>query len=115
MRNQPMKKLSDLARDFSIENLERYLLDQEFTIDIKPYNIQDIEEKYNISDIKKIGYIRLKQNSDLVVFDIKIENLTERTSKKKQFNIAKKLLDKKLYGLFVFYDDNKNFRLFFCV
>ncbi len=109
-----MDKLSTLAKDFSIENLESYLLDKGFTIDIKPaYYIQDIEEKYNISDIKEIGYIRLKQEANLVVFAIKIENLTERTSKKKQFNIAKKLLEKNLYGLFVFYDDNKNFRLSF--
>jgi len=109
-----MDKLSTLAEDFSIENLESYLLDKGFTIYTEPaYDTQDIEEKYNISDIKEIGYIRLKQEANLVVFAIKIENLTERTSKKKQFNIAKKLLEKNLYGLFVFYDDNKNFRLSF--
>jgi Type II restriction enzyme, methylase subunits len=49
----------------------------------------------------------------LVVFAIKIDNLTERTSKKRQFDIAKRLLGLKFYGLFVFYDDNKNFRLSF--
>jgi len=111
-----MDKLSTLAKDFSIKNLESYLLDKGFTVYTEPaYYIQDIEEKYNISDIKEIGYIRLKQEANLVVFAIKIENLTERTSKKKQFNIAKKLLEKnqKFYGLFVFYDDNKNFRLSF--
>jgi hypothetical protein len=109
-----MEKLSDLARDFSLENLERYLLYKGFTVDIKPVlDIQDIEEKYSVSDIKEIGYIRLKQNSDLVVFAIKIDNLTERTSKKRQFDIAKRLLGQKFYGLFVFYDDNKNFRLSF--
>jgi hypothetical protein len=109
-------KLSTLARDFSLENLENYLLDKGFTVDISPvYDIQDIEEKYKVSDIKEIGRIRLKQNSDLVVFAIKLDNLTERTSKKNQFNIAKRLLEKyqKFYGLFVFYDDNKNFRLSF--
>ncbi|MBX0310828.1 MAG: hypothetical protein JHC31_03335, partial [Sulfurihydrogenibium sp.] len=83
-------KLSTLAKDFSLKNLERYLLDKGFTVDIKPvFDIQDIEEKYKISDIKEIGYIRLKQNSDLVVFAIKLDNLTERTSKKRQFDIAK--------------------------
>jgi adenine-specific DNA-methyltransferase len=111
-----MDKLLTLAKDFSLENLESYLLEQEFTVDISPvYDIQDIEEKYNVSDIKEVGYIRLKQEADLVVFAIKIDNLTERTSKKKQFDIAKKLLEKyqKFYGLFVFYDDSKNFRLSF--
>ncbi|WP_299237633.1 N-6 DNA methylase [Sulfurihydrogenibium sp.] len=111
-----MEKLSTLARDFSLKNLERYLLDKGFTVDISPvYDIQDIEEKYKVSDIKEIGYIRLKQDADLVVFAIKLDNLTERTSKKNQFDIAKRLLEKyqKFYGLFVFYDDNKNFRLSF--
>jgi adenine-specific DNA-methyltransferase len=111
-----MEKLSTLAKDFSLENLESYLLEQEFTVDVSQvYDIQDIEEKYNVSDIKEVGYIRLKQEADLVVFAIKIDNLTERTSKKKQFDIAKKLLEKyqKFYGLFVFYDDSKNFRLSF--
>jgi hypothetical protein len=111
-----MEKLLALAEGFSLEKLERYLLDKDFTIDIKPvFNIQDIEEKYKVSDIKEIGYIRLKQNRDLTVFAIKLDNLTERTSKKNQFDIAKKLLDNhlKLYGLFAFYDDNGNFRLSF--
>jgi hypothetical protein len=109
-------KLSTLAEDFSLENLESYLLDKGFTVDVEPvHDIQDIEEKYKVSDIKEIGRIRLKQEADLVVFAIKIDNLTERTSKKNQFDIAKRLLDKylKFYGLFVFYDDNKNFRLSF--
>jgi len=109
-------KLSTLAEDFSLEKLESYLLDKGFTVDISPaHYTQDIEEKYNVSDIKEIGHIRLKQDSDLVVFAIKIDNLTERTSKKNQFDIAKRLLEKyqKFYGLFVFYDDNKNFRLSF--
>jgi hypothetical protein len=109
-------KLSTLARDFSLENLERYLLDKGFTVDISPaHYTQDIEEKYKVSDIKEIGHIRLKQDADLIVFAIKINNLTERTSKKNQFDIAKRLLERylKFYGLFVFYDDNKNFRLSF--
>lgn len=109
-------KLSTLAEDFSLENLERYLLDKGFTVYIShAYNTQDIEEKYNVLDIKEIGYIRLKQDADLVVFAIKIDNLTERTSKKRQFDIAKRLLERyqKFYGLFAFYDDNKNFRLSF--
>jgi len=103
-----------LAEDFSLEKLESYLLDKGFTVYISPvYDIQDIEEKYEISEIKEIGHIGLKQDADLVVFAIKINNLTERTSKKNQFDIAKRLLGQKFYGLFVFYDDNKNFRLSF--
>jgi hypothetical protein len=109
-----MERLSALTEGFSLEKLERYLLSKGFIVNVRPvYDIQDIEEKYKVLDIKEIGYIRLKQDEDLIVFAIKLDNLTERTSKKNQFDIAKRLLGQKFYGLFVFYDDNKNFRLSF--
>jgi hypothetical protein len=111
-----MGKLSALTEGFSLKKLERYLLSKGFAINVSPvYDIQDIEEKYKILDIRKIGYIRLKQDEDLLVFAIKLNNLTERTSKKNQFDIAKRLLDNRLrfYGLFAFYDNNGNFRLSF--
>jgi hypothetical protein len=111
-----MKKLQNLINDFSLKNLEIYLLDKGFTVNTDYINnIQDIKERYNISDVYKVGYINLKQNTDLVVFATKLNNLTDKISKKNQFDIAKRLLEKyqKFYGLFIFYDDNKNFRLSF--
>ncbi|MBX0311509.1 MAG: Eco57I restriction-modification methylase domain-containing protein [Sulfurihydrogenibium sp.] len=111
-----MKKLSNLINNFSLKNLEEYLLSKGFTINTRPIdNIQDIKEKYHISDAYEIGHTKLKQNTDLITFAIKLNNITEKTSKKNQLNIAKELLKKhqKTYGLFVFYDNNKNFRLSF--
>ena len=111
-----MEKLLALTEGFSLERLERYLLDKGFTVDVRPIlGIKDIKEKYSVLKADEVGYIRLNQDEDLVVFAIKLDNLTERASKKNQFDIAKRLLERylKFYGLFVFYDDNKNFRLSF--
>ena len=111
-----MEKLRTLAENFSLDNLKTYLIDNGFSVEIKDvFDTEDIEERYKISDIKEIGSIRLKQEADLLVFATKIENLTERTSKKRQFDIAKRILEKyrKFYGLFIFYDEGKRFRFSF--
>jgi len=111
-----MEKLRTLAENFSLDNLKTYLIDNGFSVEIKDvFDAEDIEERYKISDIKEVGSIRLKQEADLLVFATKIENLTERTSKKRQFDIAKRILEKyrKFYGLFIFYDDDRRFRFSF--
>jgi len=111
-----MEKLRTLAENFSLDNLKTYLIDNGFSVEIKDvFDTEDIEERYKISDIKEVGSIRLKQEADLLVFATKIENLTERTSKKRQFDIAKRILEKyrKFYGLFIFYDDDRRFRFSF--
>jgi adenine-specific DNA-methyltransferase len=113
-----MGGLEELVRDFSLENLKIFLQNKNFVVDIKDFSdIEDIKKEYEgVQDVKGVGYIYLKDKEDeLIVFAIKIDNLTERTSKKKQFNIAKKLLEKyqRFYGLFIFYDEEKKFRFSF--
>jgi adenine-specific DNA-methyltransferase len=108
-----MRGLEELVKDFSLENLEIFLQNKNFVVDIKDYgDTDDIKKEYEgVQDVKGVGYIYLKDKEDeLIVFAIKIDNLTERTSKKKQFNIAKKLLEKyqRFYGLFIFYDEGKD-------
>jgi len=113
-----MESLKKLAEGFSLEELKIFLQNKNFVVDIKDvWDIEDIEKEYGgIQNVKKVGSINLKdQEDELIVFAIKIDNLTERTSKKKQFNIAKKLLEKyqRFYGLFIFYDEEKRFRFSF--
>jgi len=105
------ERLEALVHDFSLENLKNFLFHNDFTIDEDSFNNAVELEKYEVSDIQKVGEIRLKQEDDLLVFAIRLDYLTERTSKKRQFDLAKKLLDAtlKFHGFFVFYDDNKNF------
>lgn len=70
----------------------------------------------NFSSLQKIGEIEFKDASDLLVFACKYKGeLSNRSSKKKQFEIAKKVLkeDFKDGAIFVFYDANNCFRFSF--
>lgn len=66
------------------------------------------------SDFAKMGQIEFSDAGTLIVTAARIANeLTDRTSKKKQYDLAKKVLKKTQddAGLFLFYDDNGHFRL----
>jgi len=106
--------LENLTKAFSLEDFQNYLYDNGFTV--SPRQVYDYEKHEElIEEITYLGHIKLEdREADLVVFAVKVKNLTERTSKKKQFDIAKELLNKenKYYGLFLFYSD-RSFRLSF--
>jgi adenine-specific DNA-methyltransferase len=70
----------------------------------------------NFSDLQKIGEVEFKNAEDLLVFACKYNGeLSERSSKKRQFEIAKKVLkeDFKDGAIFIFYDKNNCFRFSF--
>lgn len=70
----------------------------------------------NFSDLQKLGEATFNDASDLIVFTCKFQGvLSERSSKKRQFEIAKKVLkeDFKDGAIFIFYDDNDCFRFSF--
>ena len=83
------------------ETIENILNDNDFA---KFYNLQ------------KIGEATFNDASDLIVFTCKYQGvLSERSSKKRQFEIAKKVLsaDFKDGAIFIFYDENDCFRFSF--
>lgn len=64
----------------------------------------------------KIGEAQLKNHEELVVFSCAYKkDLNERSAKKRQFEIARKILgeDFKDGAIFIFYDENGNFRFSF--
>ncbi len=68
------------------------------------------------SDLKKLGYIDYADSDSLLVFSCKYnDDLSSRSSKKMQFEIAKNLLkeDFKDGAVFVFYDNDGRFRFSF--
>jgi hypothetical protein len=68
------------------------------------------------SNLKKLGGAEYQNTDELLVFSCKYEGeLSQRSSKKKQFEIAKKALreDFKDGAVFVFYDDAGRFRFSF--
>jgi len=71
------------------------------------------EQDTNIDQLKTLGYIELNNISRLIVVTAHLTNeLTTRTGKKKQYDLAKKILKQEYYdaGIFVFYDDQGHFR-----
>jgi len=78
------------------------------------------EDKDEISDnftyINKIGEAVLNNNDDLLIITAKTNKiLTNRTGKKRQYEIAKNILKEENNdaAFFIFYDENNNFRFSF--
>ncbi|MGC4128621.1 MAG: Eco57I restriction-modification methylase domain-containing protein [Bergeyella sp.] len=79
------------------------------------YIIED-KDFPNFSELTRIGNVEFKNSDELIVFSCKYNGqLSERSSKKKQFEIAKLVLkeDFKDGAIFVFYDDAGKFRFSF--
>jgi|26BtaG_2_1085354.scaffolds.fasta_scaffold00923_3 hypothetical protein len=75
-----------------------------------------VSENRPYSDPIKIGYAELKNHEELLVFTCEYnKELTNRSAKKEQFEIAKKVLkdDFKDGAIFIFYDALGNFRFSF--
>jgi len=113
--------INDLISDFSIEQLKLFF-------SRKITNFKPIPEYYDFlfeenevvpkhyENIIKIGEADLANNDDLLVITAQTnEPLTNRTGKKRQYEIAKKILkeENKDAAFFIFYDENNNFRFSF--
>ena len=115
-----MNRLEKLINHFSVENLILFLRKALEGKNFKPDNEEldylfpnDIYNKYE--SIIKIGEATIDKDDLIVIASKTNEPLTERTGKKNQYEIAKKILkhEVKDASLFVFYDDEGNFRFSF--
>lgn len=113
-----MSKIDTLINNFSTNNLIAFL--RSSISSFKPdeedldYLFQEgIYEKYK--SIVKIGEAEIDKDELIVIASKTTEPLTERTGKKNQYEIAKTILkhEVKDASLFVFYDDEGNFRFSF--
>lgn len=104
---------------FSIQNLSAFFRN-------KLNSFKPVEDDYeylfdekvtdNFENITKIGEAEIDANDEILVITAKsLNQLTSRSGKKKQFDIAKKILKEELKdaAFFVFYDDAGNFRFSF--
>jgi len=67
-------------------------------------------------NLQKVGEVEFNNSDELIVFTCKFQGvLSERSSKKRQFEIARKVLkeDFKDGAIFIFYDENNCFRFSF--
>ena len=116
-----MNTINNLIEDFSTGKLKQFFLQAITTF--KPetenysYLFEDNENiKNNYKEIVKLGEAEFSNTEDLLVLTAEtISPLTSRTGKKRQYEIAKKILkeENKDAAIFVFYDSNGNFRFSF--
>ena len=113
-----MSKINSLIEDFSATNLITFLRASISSFkpdddDLDHLFPEDIYDKYE--SIIKIGEAEIDKDELIVIASKTNEPLTERTGKKNQYEIAKTILkhEVKDASLFVFYDDNGNFRFSF--
>jgi type II restriction/modification system DNA methylase subunit YeeA len=104
-----------LAEDFSLERLKDFLFEKDFTVEESQPRIELKEKlKDHVRSIRQSAYKKLEDVGNFNVYAIELkENITERSSKKRQFEIAKEILkaDRLIAGLFVFYpQEGKSFR-----
>ncbi|MGC8754002.1 MAG: hypothetical protein ACP5JZ_04070 [Thermosulfidibacteraceae bacterium] len=111
--------LEELVHNFSLETLRDDVLYLKFK-ELDNLNLYEKElyhfEDEKFSDIREILTVRLRDNKTLKAFGVKVEGeLSDRSSKKRQFELAKKILRTRDFigvdaGLFTFYDSEGNFR-----
>ncbi len=117
------KDIDDLVNNFSLENLrkvfERKIKDhleiREERLD--PEDFKDFQEYFDIERLhifeKGSEEIPLESGESIVIYAIKSKKeLSERSSKKRQFELAKRLILTD-GGFVIFYDDEGNFRFSF--
>lgn len=111
--------MEKLITSFSVENAKNFFKKNISTFKTDSHDFSYLlkeSQGLNFSSLEKIGEASLDGSGDLLVFTSKfLGDLTERSSKKAQFELAKKLLknDFKDGAIFIFYDENGNFRFSF--
>jgi len=104
--------LQDLIVEFSPQNLVPFLREKNRNFRLIPERLFNLDSE-QFSQGEKIGEIPFNLYEKLGVYAIKVtRNLSERTGKKYQYDLAKKVLkeSEEDAGIFVFYDAEGNFR-----
>jgi len=103
--------LKDIIEDFSTEKLIHFFRNKNTSF--RP--MQEDLSNYNDGDFtssEKLGEIKFQDNNlTLCAFQV-LKDLTERSGKKKQYELGKRILKDSNAdaGIFIFYDQNGNFR-----
>jgi len=116
-----MGALENLTSNFSLTTLDQFFRGKipSFKPDEVRYDfLFDDNEKIqeSFTDIQKLGEADLPNGEDLFVITAMTKfSLTERSSKKQQYDIAKKLLKEEVKdaAFFIFFDDKGQFRFSF--
>jgi len=113
------ENITNLIENLSNETINRFFKQKirSYYEDSESYDSLLKEADYaKFSNIQKLGQAEFENSDDLLVFSAKYAgNLSERSSKKQQYEIAKKVLieDFKDGAIFIFYDEQGRFRFSF--
>jgi hypothetical protein len=111
-----MDTLNNLITNFSVDTLKLFFRQKISSFKSDEENYEYLFEDNDYEDITKIGEADLKNSDDLLIISAKtLAPLTNKTGKKRQFEIAKKILseENKDAAFFIFYDESGNFRFSF--
>jgi len=106
------EKLEKLIKNFNLENLSDFLYDADLEENREDFS--DYTNEKIFQDVQKIGDIETTDKKKVLVVAVKIKgDLSERSSRKKQYDLGKKILKRNSRynaGIFIFYDKNGFFR-----
>ncbi|PIZ06550.1 MAG: hypothetical protein COY57_01370, partial [Flavobacteriales bacterium CG_4_10_14_0_8_um_filter_32_5] len=111
--------MTELIQNFSIKSVTDFFKNKISSFSPNSENLDGIlidNAFVHFTDLQKIGEVAFNNTDDLIVFTCKFQGLlSERSSKKRQFEIAKKVIssDTKDAAIFIFYDDINCFRFSF--
>jgi len=106
--------LKDIIENFSTEKFIHFfrMKNTSFRPMREELNYNDENFTENFTSGEKIGEIEFQDNNLIICAFQVLKELTERSGKKKQYEIGKKILKETNTdaGIFIFYDNNANFR-----
>ena len=105
--------LQALINNYNDDKLEYFLREKSDILEFTSEELSFDKEKFiNYDNAKLLAKSDMPDGSFVVCTLHVIKNLTERSSKKDQYELAKNILKNYNYdaGIFVFYDNNSNFR-----
>ncbi|MDI6781160.1 MAG: type II restriction endonuclease, partial [bacterium] len=106
------QKLQDIINNFSLEKFTGFFRDRNRSFSPRQESFDHYNDESFIDGLK-IGEIKFSETEKLIVCGFKAEqSLSERSGKKAQYEKGKQILRLTQYdaGIFIFYDQQSNFR-----
>ena len=109
--------MENIIENFSVESIKDYFWNKLSDFKQEEEDFSEIlKENEAFSDLEKLGEVELSDGKDILFFACKSEkDLSERSGKKIQYDIAKHLMQQEMKdsAIAIFYDDKGDFRFSF--
>ena len=109
--------MENIIENFSVESIKNYFWNKLSDFKQEEEDFSEIlKENEAFSDLEKLGEVELSDGKDILFFACKSEkDLSERSGKKIQYDIAKRLMQQEMKdsAIAIFYDDKGDFRFSF--